>query len=250
VRKVLLKHAVHLGKVRHVVEEDIDFDDTFDSNTSLLQYAHNVLAALRRLVGDAALDQGACVVGGDLARDEDLGACDDGLGLWCVNYMQGIAPLFRGCLLNEEDFFIEGIRGTYVWSSSYNPIASVQFTSSSNTVRYSRGHAFLVKTFLISDMSRVCNWNIAGLMNWCVCRRDVAGRKSRMALRCMELLTAWGKRRLSPAYVADIGANKEGGGSDARSSGASGVRWRGSGEIFLGACRESRKKSRVHVLSQ
>jgi hypothetical protein len=26
VRKVLLEHAVHLGKVRHVIEEDVDLD--------------------------------------------------------------------------------------------------------------------------------------------------------------------------------------------------------------------------------
>jgi hypothetical protein len=68
-------------------------------------------------------------------------------------------------------------------------------------------------------MFRVCNCNEAGRMKRCVCRRDAAGRKSRIALRCMELLTAWGKRRLSPAYVPSIDAKREGGGSDARSSG-------------------------------
>lgn len=80
-RKVLFKYAVHLGEVGHVVEEDVALDHPLDADTSLCQYADNVLAALLRLVCDAAFDQVALVVCGDLAGDEDLRACDDGLGL-------------------------------------------------------------------------------------------------------------------------------------------------------------------------
>jgi hypothetical protein len=114
VRKVLLEDAVHLGEVGHVVEEDIDLyrgsallfrlklcfcadaklasddelqrgrmylDDPVDFDTRLGQYPHNVLAALLRLVRNAALDQIALGVRRDLAGDIDLRASDDGLGL-------------------------------------------------------------------------------------------------------------------------------------------------------------------------
>jgi hypothetical protein len=55
-RKVLLKHAIHLCKMRHVVEEDIDFDDAVHFDARFGQYADNVLAALLGFVGDAAFD--------------------------------------------------------------------------------------------------------------------------------------------------------------------------------------------------
>ena len=85
VRKVLLEHAVHLGEVRHVVQKHVYFDDLLDRGVGLLQDGEDVLAALRGLVGDAAADQGAGFVGGDLARDVDVGAGDYGLGLgWGV----------------------------------------------------------------------------------------------------------------------------------------------------------------------
>jgi hypothetical protein len=58
-------------------------DNAVNADTSLLQDGDDVLAALCRLVRDAARDQLALVVGGDLARDEDLGAGDDGLALVC-----------------------------------------------------------------------------------------------------------------------------------------------------------------------
>jgi hypothetical protein len=57
-------------------------NNPLNPDPSLGQYPLDVLAALLRLVCDAALDQVALVIGGDLARDEDLGACDDGLGLF------------------------------------------------------------------------------------------------------------------------------------------------------------------------
>jgi hypothetical protein len=97
-RKVLLVNAVHLSEVRHVVEEDVDLDDSLDSDTRLPQYPHDILAAHLRLIRNGALDQIALCVGGDLARDEDVGACDDGLGL-------------EGCALvhSTPSFSIEGV---------------------------------------------------------------------------------------------------------------------------------------------
>jgi hypothetical protein len=85
--EVLLKDAVHLSEVCHVVEEDIDLDDLLNGCVGLLQDGNDVLAALCGLVGDATLDQGAGLVGGDLAGDEDLRTGDDGLGLGCVSEM-------------------------------------------------------------------------------------------------------------------------------------------------------------------
>jgi hypothetical protein len=81
VRKVLLEDTIHLSEVRHVVEEHVDLDNAIHLDARLRQDANNVLAALLRLVCDATFDQVALGVGGDLARDEYGGACDDGLGL-------------------------------------------------------------------------------------------------------------------------------------------------------------------------
>lgn len=81
VGKVLLEHAVHLGEVRHVVQEHVHLDDFLNGRVGFLQDGQDVLAALGGFVGDAAGDQGAGFVGGDLARDEDVGAGDYGLGL-------------------------------------------------------------------------------------------------------------------------------------------------------------------------
>jgi hypothetical protein len=79
--KVFLEDAVHLSKVRHVIEENVDLDNAIHLDARLGQDANNILAALLRLVRNAAFNQVALGVGGDLARDEDGGACDDGLGL-------------------------------------------------------------------------------------------------------------------------------------------------------------------------
>jgi len=56
-------------------------DNSLHSHARLGEDALDVLAAACRLVRNAALDQIALVVRGDLARDEDLGACDYGLRL-------------------------------------------------------------------------------------------------------------------------------------------------------------------------
>jgi hypothetical protein len=79
VGEVLLVHAVHLGKVCHVVEEDVDLDNPVHSNTRLGENTLDVLAAHLGLVRDAALDQVALGIGGDLTGDEDIGACNNGL---------------------------------------------------------------------------------------------------------------------------------------------------------------------------
>lgn len=52
-----------------------------DGAASVLKDIFQTLAARGRLVSDAALDQLALGRGGDLARDEDVGAGDDGLGV-------------------------------------------------------------------------------------------------------------------------------------------------------------------------
>ena len=56
-------------------------DDLVHADTRLGKNALDVLTAHFGLVGDAAFDQVAFCVGRDLARDEDAGAGDDGLGL-------------------------------------------------------------------------------------------------------------------------------------------------------------------------
>lgn len=80
-RKVFLKHPIHLSEMRHVVEEHVDFDDTVEPHAGFREDALDVLAALGGFVRDAAFDQGAFGVGGDLAGYEDLRTRDDGLGL-------------------------------------------------------------------------------------------------------------------------------------------------------------------------
>lgn len=66
-------------------------DDPVHGDTSLGEDTLDVLAAHLSLICDATLDQVALCVGGDLAGDEDIGACDDGLCL--VVYQR--SPRFR-----------------------------------------------------------------------------------------------------------------------------------------------------------
>lgn len=79
----------------------LHLDNPLNPHPSLSQYPHNILAALLRLVCDAALDQIALCVGGDLARDEDLGARNDGLGL-CILSVPCL--LFFGLALFDSDW--------------------------------------------------------------------------------------------------------------------------------------------------
>jgi hypothetical protein len=59
-------------------------DNPVHSNTRLGENTLDVLAAHLGLVRDAALDQVALGIGGDLTGDEDIGACNNGLCLWCA----------------------------------------------------------------------------------------------------------------------------------------------------------------------
>lgn len=79
--EVLLEDAVHLSKVCHVVEEDVDLDDAVHADVDLAEDALDVLTACLGLVCDAAFDELAVGGAGDLAGDVDLGSGYDGLGL-------------------------------------------------------------------------------------------------------------------------------------------------------------------------
>ena len=80
-RKVLGVRLVHLGEVGHVGQEDVDLDHACDIRARLLENSLDALAARLRLLGNATGDKGAGLVGGDAARDVDVGARDDGVGL-------------------------------------------------------------------------------------------------------------------------------------------------------------------------
>lgn len=69
------------GKVAHVREEDGGLDDLGDGGAGLLDDSLDVLAALGRLLGDGALDEGALGGERDLAGAVDGSRRLDGLGL-------------------------------------------------------------------------------------------------------------------------------------------------------------------------
>jgi len=71
-----------------------NLDNPLNANTGFGEDSLDVLAAHLGLVGDAAFDQVALCVGGDLARDEDIGACDDGLGLGVFACVSPLSLLF------------------------------------------------------------------------------------------------------------------------------------------------------------
>ena len=77
----LLVLAIHLSKVAHVREEDGGLDNLGDGRAGLLNDGLDVLAALSRLLGDGALDEGAVRLEGDLAGAVDSSRGLDGLGL-------------------------------------------------------------------------------------------------------------------------------------------------------------------------
>jgi hypothetical protein len=62
---------IYLSYLYNSLETDIDF----------CQNGLDVLAALLSFIRDAAFNQGARLVSGDLARNEDLRTGDDSLGL-------------------------------------------------------------------------------------------------------------------------------------------------------------------------
>lgn len=80
--KELLIGSVHLGKVGHISQEDIDLDDLGHLGPGGAQDGLDVVAAGLGLLADGAGHQGAGGVGGDLARDEDCAVGADCLGLY------------------------------------------------------------------------------------------------------------------------------------------------------------------------
>lgn len=79
--EVLLVDTVHLGEVVHGGKEDVDLDDLGDVAAGILEDALQALAAGLGLIGDAALNEVAGGIGGDLTRDPDLTGGLDGLGV-------------------------------------------------------------------------------------------------------------------------------------------------------------------------
>lgn len=109
-RKELFVRAVHLGEVGHIRQEDltilapdtpntkhqtsrtsrtnrtrkktyINLDDLLHATSRSVQNSLDVITAHLGLVANRALDQVRGSVCGNLARDEDLAVCADGLGL-------------------------------------------------------------------------------------------------------------------------------------------------------------------------
>ena len=87
------------GDAANAVEQYLD--DAAERAAGIFQDRLQVLADRCRLVGDAAFDEIARCIGGELAGDEDVRACDDGLRL-----LQSV-----GCTLRCD-------KHTYVWTNS------------------------------------------------------------------------------------------------------------------------------------
>lgn len=75
----LLILRIHLGEVRHVIEEDIDTDDLANGRSGGIEDGLDVVTASLGLGCDVTLDKAAVLVRGDLAREENLAICLDGL---------------------------------------------------------------------------------------------------------------------------------------------------------------------------
>jgi hypothetical protein len=81
VHKELLIGSVHLSKVGHIGQEDVDLDNLGHLGTGGGQDGLDVVAAGLGEFADGASDEGAGGVGGDLAGDEDLAVGADSLRL-------------------------------------------------------------------------------------------------------------------------------------------------------------------------
>lgn len=79
--KELLIGRIHLGKVGHIRQKDIDLDNLGHFRTGGLEDGIDVVAASLGELANVTLDQGAGGVGGNLAGDEDLAVGADSLGL-------------------------------------------------------------------------------------------------------------------------------------------------------------------------
>jgi hypothetical protein len=84
-RKELLIHAIHLGEMAHIRQEDADLDNTGEVRAGGLQHGAHVLDAELGHLGDAGAGRGqdlAVGLAGDLAGDVDAVGGGDGLGLF------------------------------------------------------------------------------------------------------------------------------------------------------------------------
>ena len=70
-----------MAQIKHAKYGDVDLDYVPEIAASRLEDVLEALAARRRLVRDAALDQVACGICRDLTRDKNVRASLDGLGL-------------------------------------------------------------------------------------------------------------------------------------------------------------------------
>jgi hypothetical protein len=77
---------VHLGKVGHVGQEDVDLDNLLHRGAGLLEHGFEVLEAQRRLLGNGALGQGALGVEVNLTRAVDCGRGLDRVGLYISSW--------------------------------------------------------------------------------------------------------------------------------------------------------------------
>ena len=90
VTKPLLVFGVHLRKIRHVDKEHVHFHHFADRGPARGEDRLQVGDAGPGFVGDAAGDEGAGAVGGDLAGAVELGRRADGLGLWGGGVSRGV----------------------------------------------------------------------------------------------------------------------------------------------------------------
>lgn len=92
------------SKVIHVRDENSGLDDSGQRRASLLENDIQVLAALSRLLGDGAFNQGAIGSKGDLARAVDGSRSLDGLRLEVVQYENDVLTLLnsRGTHVRAE----------------------------------------------------------------------------------------------------------------------------------------------------
>lgn len=94
VHKELLIGSVHLRKVGHIGQEDIDLDDLGHLGPGGGQDRLDVVAAGLGLLADGAGHKGAGGVGRDLAGDEDCAIGADCLGLlWGDKVLVGVGEV-------------------------------------------------------------------------------------------------------------------------------------------------------------
>jgi hypothetical protein len=100
-----MRKQLHLQAIQDFLRDTFSSDEglthldgTVNAATSVLEDVLECFAAGLGLVGDAAANEVALGVGGDLARDPDLAGGFDGLGLWVLLEMAlgGLKSCLRG----------------------------------------------------------------------------------------------------------------------------------------------------------